>query len=255
METSVKRNPCQGVWNVIRFNWHFYVLSVCMIVTPLAFIPWLNPPLLWLAGLAALFASVMTLASLLASFYVYDLSGFYDLKWVDDGGKTDDILNVIAGFDETSGIVSAKYDHSTHHVMDFYHSLEKKEISIQRAQKAYPLHPNTQEIDLKSIPLPESSIDKAFAIFAAHEIRNDRDRLQFFKELNRVTKSHGKVYVAEHMRDVPNFIAYNIGYLHFLPRATWLKTFQQSGWHIQQTIKHTAFVSIFVLEKAHGSPS
>lgn len=214
----------------------------------------LSQPLAWLAGLAALLITVLTLGSLLVSFYVYDLSGFYDLGWLDDE-EGSVILNVSAGFDETSGILRSKYCHGTHHVMDFYHSLQKKEVSIQRAKRAYPLLNDTLEIDLGSIPLSDESVDRVFAIFAAHEIREESDRVGFFKELNRVTQTQGKVYVVEHMRDALNFMAYNIGFFHFLPRADWLRTFEKSGWCLRKTIKHTPFVSVFVLEKEHGIAS
>ncbi len=136
--------------------------------------------------------------------------------------------------------------------MDFYHSLGEKEISIQRAKKAYPLSSDALEIDLSKIPLADHSVDKVFLIFAAHEVRDASERINFFKEINRVLRNQGQVIVVEHIRDVPNFIAYNVGFLHFLSRGDWLRTFKSSGMRLRNAIKHTPFISIFVLEKNDG---
>ncbi len=254
MEKHMKRSFGQGVWNVIRFNWHFYVISVCVIAVSMGMSVILESPYDWYAGAVALLAVFLTCSSLIVTFYVYDMSHLYDLKWLDNQEEKDAsvILNVSAGFDETSALLKLRYSGVTHHVMDFYQSLGEKEISIQRAKKAYPLPSEVQEIDLHNIPLPDGSVDRAFVIFAAHEIRDESDRIVFFRELKRVLRDRGRVFVVEHIRDTPNFIAYNIGFLHFLSRRDWIQTFKSSGMHLRNAVKHTPFVSIFTLEKDDG---
>ncbi|MEO7045031.1 MAG: methyltransferase, partial [Ferruginibacter sp.] len=93
------------------------------------------------------------------------------------------------------------------------------------------------------------SIDKIFTILSAHEIRDDKERVSFFEELHRVLNSTGQIIVTEHLRDTANFLAYNIGFFHFHSKATWLKTFQLSGFQIVNEIKITPFITTFILEK------
>jgi hypothetical protein len=42
-------------------------------------------------------------------------------------------------------------------------------------------------------------------------------------------KDDGKIIVTEHQRDLPNFIAYTIGFFHFYANRTWKKIFTQSA--------------------------
>jgi ubiquinone/menaquinone biosynthesis C-methylase UbiE len=76
----------------------------------------------------------------------------------------------------------------------------------------------------------------------------------FFKEINRVTKPNGQLFVTEHHRDFYNFLAYNIGFFHFHTFQTWSKTFKNSGFIIKDKIKTTAFVTTYILEKNGNTP-
>jgi len=137
-------------------------------------------------------------------------------------------------------------------VFDFYNPKDHTEVSIKRARNAYPPYPGTKHVSTVKLPAADHSADFVAAIFAAHEIRKDEERIAFFNELNRMVIPGGKIIVTEHLRDFPNFFAYNVGFFHFLPRATWMKTFHSSGWQIQQELKITPFVTTFILEK-HGA--
>ena len=50
-----------------------------------------------------------TLLSLLVSFYVYDLSGLYQMKWSGECPACACIVNIHAGFDETSVLLKEKF--------------------------------------------------------------------------------------------------------------------------------------------------
>jgi hypothetical protein len=88
-----------------------------------------------------------------------------------------------------------------------------------------------------------------FAFLSAHEIRDEQERVVFFKELGRIVKASGRIIVTEHLRDIPNFLAYNIGFLHFHSKTSWLNTFKESGLRIEKEIKNTTFISTFILVK------
>jgi len=98
------------------------------------------------------------------------------------------------------------------------------------------------------VPLAAGSTDRIFAIFAAHEIRDSTERIQFFAQLKTALSPNGKIILLEHLRDVPNFLAYNIGFLHFFSKNEWHRTFSGAGLVIESETKLTAFLSIFTLQ-------
>lgn len=221
------RKPFQGVLNIVRFNWHFYSLALA-----LAFMFFFVANhfsehfqiLFWTIGVLI---AVLSIISLLVSMYVYDFSGFYEFKWLESENVLQTIVNINAGFDETSVLLKNKFPNSEFKVLDFYDQKKHTEISIERARKAYPPFPGTKQIETVNLPLAYGSTDKIFVIFAAHEIRDTNERLAFFGELNRALKPTGKVYVVEHLRDTANFFAYTIGAFHFYPKSVWQKPFKR----------------------------
>lgn len=245
------RKPFQGVWNVVRFNWHFYALSGFGALILLFAGNYLNEPFRLLSRMLLFLAIAVVLISLIATFYVYDLSNLYKLTWLENSRKTENpvIVNINAGFDETSILFANKIKNAEMFVFDFYDPCKHTEISIKRARKAYPPYPNTRQISTAHLPLGDDSADKIFAVLSVHEIRDENERIKFFKELRRTLKPHGQIVVTEHLRDAANFLAYNIGFFHFYSKSTWLKTFHAAGLKVISEIKTTPFISTFILEK------
>jgi SAM-dependent methyltransferase len=164
------------------------------------------------------------------------------------------ILNIHAGLDEFSAPLGARYPAAQLEVLDFYDPALHTEPSIRRARKAYPLHPGTKAVSTSALPVGDASADLIILALAAHEIRDDAERATFFRELARALKADGRVVVTEHLRDLPNFLAYNIGAFHFLPRSSWYRVFEQGGLELIREQKHTPFITTFVLRK-HGAAS
>ena len=148
-------------------------------------------------------------------------------------------------------MLRAKFDTAQLTVFDFYDPQKHTEVSIKRARNAYPPFPNTQQVTTSNLTLATHSADKIFVLFAAHEIRDKAERIVFFKELHRVLKPNGQVFVAEHLRDTANLLAYNIGFFHFLSKASWYNTFDATDFKIVTEFKKTPFITVFILEK-HG---
>jgi ubiquinone/menaquinone biosynthesis C-methylase UbiE len=192
---------------------------------------------------------LVNLVSLFITHFIYDHSSLYKLAWLDQIEIGTNILNINAGFDETSVLLKSKFPEADLTVMDFYDPVKHTEVSIMRARKAYPPYPNTQKTGTDHLPLKNHSADNIFAIFSAHEIRNDEERVVFFKEINRVLTSKGLVIVTEHLRDATNFLAFNIGFFHFHSKKTWLKTFRAAGLNVATEIKITPFITTFILDK------
>ena len=243
------RKPFQGVRNIIRFNWHFYV-GVFVICIASYFLKNILPSnLQFTIPLIIISALCITCISLIVSFYVYDLSGLYRLNWLPSSIENLKIANINAGFDETSELLQHKYQNSNLTILDFYDPIKHTEISIKRARKAYPVFPNTINTTTSNLPIQTNSTDKIFITFSAHEIRNENERIFFFQELHRILKPNGEIYVTEHLRDLANFLAYNIGFLHFLEKSSWYKVFSIADLTIKKEQKLNPFITNFTLTK------
>ncbi len=251
------RKPFQGIWNIIRFNWHFYLLSLVfvLLIQLLNGLPIVFPYILF-NNIVCWLVIGTVVVSLFISFYVYDLSNLYKLDWLNELSiiPNSTVVNINAGFDETSILLHKKFPDANMLVYDFYDPLTHTEVSIKRARKAYPPYPNTLKVNTSDLPLQNNNADNVFVILSAHEIRNDEERKVFFNEIKRILKPTGKIAVIEHLRDTPNFLAYNIGFFHFIARSSWYSTFANAGLSIYKEIKITPFITTFILEK-NGSKS
>ncbi|PJJ59564.1 class I SAM-dependent methyltransferase [Hymenobacter chitinivorans] len=243
------RRPLEGVWNVVRFNWHFYVGaggSLLVLAAVAGFAPAAWRP--YLLGLLALGAAPV-LISLLVSYYVYDVSELYRLGWLPiDPASRGRLVNIHAGFDETSGLLQQRFARAQLRVFDFYDPQLHREVSIKRARAAYPPFPGTVAVQPGALPLPAASTDYALLLLSAHEIRQQRERVAFFAEVRRTLTPQGRIIVVEHLRDPANFLAYTIGFFHFYSRATWRRVFRAAGLEVVQEQKITPFVSAFTLQ-------
>ncbi len=243
------RKPLQGVCNIIRFNWHFYAIALAVVLGLWCIAVYFGKPIQIAIHTFCVLVTGATLLSLLASLYVYDLSGFYKLNWITTQNSENTIVNISAGFDETSTLLQNKFPTAQVVALDFYDPVQHTEISIKRARKAYPPFPKTRTVTTTNLEFDNDFADKIFVILSAHEIRNARERKLFFSELKRIVKPTGQIYITEHLRDFPNGIVYNIGFFHFYSKKTWHKAFKDSGLTIYQEIKPTVFMSTFILNK------
>lgn len=244
----IKRKPFQGVLNILSFNRHFYVFGVLVLALLLVSKSLINWPtfLFWCVTIAFTYGLLMPL---IVSAYVYDFSGYYNFDWLKQCHLNDtnskQIVNINAGFDETSFIIKNNFPNGNLHVFDFYNPKQHTEVAITRARKVSQVYPNTKQIETHSIPLENNSVDIIFLLSAAHEIRSQDEKTKFLKECLRVCKADGNVIMVEHLRDVPNFLAFSIGFTHFFSKQTWKKTFHDAGFTSVTETKFTPFMSIF----------
>lgn len=245
---ELKRKPFLGTFNIIRFNWHFYLIAGLFLASLLFVNNYLPKQVQFFTFWSSVFAILAIIVSLLISYWIYDLSDLYHLKWIPESNNKI-ILNISAGFDETSGIIKNKYPKTELTICDFYNPKKHTEVSIKRARLAYPPISNTIQVSTNKLPFQDNYFDCSLAILSAHEIRDEKERIDFFTELNRVTKSNGQILVTEHLRDFSNFIAYTVGFFHFHSKSTWFRTFEQANLSVKKEIKTTPFITTFILEK------
>lgn len=230
------RAPFQGVRQIVRFNWPFYVASILVIgVTA------------WLGGLfliVAVAAGCMTVASLAASYWVYDHSDLYALRWLDDALPTPcrHAVNLHAGLDEFTALLQARYPATAWRTADFYDPTEMTEASIARARTA-----GADPLDYRHWPYADASLDAVTFLFAAHEIRHAQGRQALFAEALRTLRPGGRLIVLEHLRDLPNLLVYGPGAFHFFSRRTWLASWP--GFVLVEERRLTPFTCLFLLEK------
>ena len=245
------RKPYQGVVNIIRFNWHFYLFAGITVLLFVVVSMYASMMLSWLCLIIALGTFVSTSISLIVSYYIYDRSSLYKFTWMSrlPAPNTEPIVNIHAGFDETSVILKEKFPGAALTVFDFYNPVKHTERSIERARKAYPRYPGTITTTTSQLLIPENSSVLIFNIFALHEVRDQAERIQFLKEQRRSLKTNGRIIIVEHLRDTSNFAAYTIGFFHFLSRREWLSTFALAGLSIDTSFKVTPFITVFILKK------
>lgn len=187
---------------------------------------------------------------LMVSAYVYDISGYYNFNWLKiyniEDSEAKQILNINAGFDETSFIIKNIFPKSDLKVFDFYNASQHTEPAIIRARKVSLVYPGTQKILSNSIPLNDHSVDIIFLLSAVHEIRSQEEKVQFLEECHRLCKQNGNVIMVEHLRDLPNFLAFSVGFTHFFSKKVWKKAFEKAGFSTFSETKFTPFMSVFI---------
>ncbi|TAF34993.1 MAG: methyltransferase [Cytophagales bacterium] len=260
MEKPLKRRAFEGTWNVVRFNWHFYVLFSLLSTFIWFFLcsPWaalLPAKGQVLLGCAWGLGFLSMLLSLAVSWYVYDYSPLYTFNWLKIKTLPNGLLlNIHAGFDETSFLLQKQFPLAQVQALDFYDPQLHTELSIKRARKVYPPYPNTLSIKTQSIDWPSQSTAHIFLILSAHEMRKSDERVVFFTELSRLLTEEGEMVVVEHLRDVPNFLAYNLGFFHFHSSKTWLETFKNARLQLSNSYRITPFLQVYHLKKHGATP-
>jgi len=249
---TLSRGKYAGVLSIVQYNARFYVGSVCLLV--------IIATLLWLqrlprVGNALLIAAAIpiafwTVSSLAASYYVYDHVGVTRWHWLPRQltFSPRQWLNIHAGLDQSTETLKRLFPNAGHSVLDIYDPQEMTEPSIARARRAANGVPATAvACRLNALPLADQECDTVFLLFAAHEIRQPRRRVEFFRESSRVLSNAGQLVLVEHLRDWKNFAAFGPGFLHFHSRNEWLRVAEAAGLTIEREASLTPLVRCFVM--------
>lgn len=253
---NLTRNRYAGVLGILRYNWHFYAVSLC-VLAGIGVLLWfrLLPPTgeAVLIGAAALTA-FWSVSSLLVSYYVYDHRGVTRWSWIPRilSFPPQRWINIHAGLDESTLILMQFFPNTRHMVVDIYDPQEMTEPSIARARRLHISPEPALAGKLDALPLPDRDCDTLFLLFAAHEIRQSARRAVFFLESARVLDNSGQLLLVEHMRDWKNFIAFGPGFLHFHSRDEWHRLAHVAGLRVEREDRVTPFVRWFLMTKANA---
>jgi SAM-dependent methyltransferase len=244
----------RGLRQIVRFNWPFYAGAITVVMAAGPVIARLPVTI----GIRSFLYSAVGLAgfwiagSLAASWIVYDRSRLTEWDWIRDalGFRPRAWLNIHSGLDESTQVVRRLLAPSRGRVFDIFDPVEMTEPSIARARRLHRAPIDTEPVDFRCLPAPAASVDAAFLLLSAHELRTDEARGALFAELHRVLTPAGRVIVAEHLRDGANFAAFGPGFLHFMSRETWQRSFARARFVIHTEFSITPFVRVFVLRRS-----
>ena len=256
LDGGEQRGRFQGVVQIVRLNWPAYVIGLAVtLVAALGATAIFTMPawLRWSILAGAAMAMFWLVASLLVSHVVYDRSRLRTWTWVREalGGTPRHWVNLHAGLDESTPVLRRLFPGSTNRVYDFFDAGEMTERSIRRARRVARNRIAAEKVDPRRLPLAGESIDAAFLLLSAHELRTRQSRVGLLKELRRSLKVGGKIILAEHVRGLPNFLAFGPGFLHFFSRREWRETAAAAGLEIEREFQVTPWIAVFVL----GRPS
>jgi hypothetical protein len=234
----------KGALEIVRFNWPTYVLAIVVMAACLLVLPqggWLA-----LLAVAALLGTVyLTVASIVVSHWVYDRSPIADWTWLPSWlASPARSLAVQAGFDATDGRLATLLPPEIT-VVDLYGTPGVGGASVERARRR---HPPDGPV-LPALPTDADGCDVAVAAFALHEIHDADARTSCFRSLAHALVPGGRLLVVEHLRDVPNLLAFGPGAFHFLPEREWRRCGDAAGLRLARSESITPFVRAFLWTK------
>lgn len=250
---AAMRSKYQGVYDIICFNRHWYVLALLVMLISLFFA--LGLAGLWGGLFLAVFGATFffSLSSLLISHWVHDRSELYNLPWLksrfsEPGTR---ILNMTAGFDLASGRLREMFPGSKVYTCDFMKEDAPAEQSIRRArQRQIRDKPILNVTD--QLPFENNYFDWSVAMMSLHEARDQAYRTNLLKELKRITR--GPVFLTEHLRDGYNALAYSVGVRHFYSRKNWINVIRGAGLCFMGIQKTTPWITTFELHADENTP-
>lgn len=249
---QIPRSPFHGMLQILRFNWHVYLIacltiSLAILAGFVLVIPRWAQVVVFIASAGAAF---WTMNSLLASHWIYDRSEIYRWHWITRLLPNTPLrwANIHAGLDEAGDALCLLYPESKKTTLDIFDPHEMTEPSIAEARKGKSSC--ATRANFRALPFVPGELETVFLIFAAHEIRRPQARLEFFRELRRVLKPNGRILIVEHLCDWPNFIVFGPGCFHFHRRREWLRLAAETGFERERELGMTPFVRIFLFRKA-----
>ena len=243
----------EGVAKIVRFNPRFYVASALGFVSAVLLLTLLRLPV-WLRTLAGLGTALLlfwTLSCLFVSWFVYDHAAVTRWAWLRSSlaPLPSRWANIHAGLDESTAFLRQLLPGTDGVVIDIFDPATMTEPSIARARQISPATQPFLVGSAAALPLPDGNRDAIFLLFAAHELRDPKGRTSLLREAHRILAPNGRILLVEHLRDLPNLVAFGPGFLHFHSRDAWLRSIVDADLQVIAHRTITPFVHCFTLAK------
>lgn len=244
----------QGMLQIVRFNRPMYVRAAIVLLVAATGLTVVTLPreIAAIVATGVVISAFWLLTSLIVSHLVYDRSPLRKWRWVEQALACAPRrwINLHAGLDESTPALHELFAGSSGRVFDIFDAGEMTEPSILRARELATNAIAPERANYWKLPVATDSCDAAFLLLSAHELRHHDSRAALFRELHRVLRRGGHVVLAEHLRDLPNFLAFGPGFLHFHSRRTWRRSIAAGGLAIEREFRITPFVKVFVLRRS-----
>lgn len=230
---------------MVAFNWPKVLGGTALALVGLR--EWRRLPLP--ARLVVLGASVWTPLSVLASWWVYDLSPLRHWRFLEGmlPSPPHRVLLVVAGFDEVSTALRRALPGSVVDVVDVVRS---PDASVRRARRLYPtpapvVAPDDLGREVRAGARP--GYDLVLFAQSAHELRDPQQRVTALRRARQALGPGGSVVVVEHHRDLANVVAFGPGAWHFETTGTWRRAEAGAGLRRRSAARVTPLVRVEVL--------
>lgn len=238
------RTPFAGVRMILRYNWPLYVagLATASGGATLAARPAAPGPLRAGGAAAGAVAGWLSVASLVASWWIYDRSELYRWDWLRQAARAPRrVLVVHAGLDEASAPVRATWPDAEVSALDVHGGLGRTTAPLRLARRHQPGAATAGQL--------APANDLVVAFLAAHELRSPDDRVQLLRTLHDHLAVGGRLVLVEHVRDVTNALAFGPAIGHFYPVAEWRRVIQRGGLQLVAERRITPFVVVLTAER------
>jgi hypothetical protein len=186
-----------GVLKIARFNWPWYVAAAVVTIAGILLLRSrvLGETLSMLGLTGLLVADLWLIMSLAVSHYIYDRSAVSRGEWLGNVGSASVGRAAIfhAGQDEATDVVTGRLISSDVEAFDFYDPERNGTASLERARSEAVRHATPIAPD--AIPLEDDALDLGLLVFAAHEIRDEAERVLFFQELARLSPLNRQMFI------------------------------------------------------------
>lgn len=232
-----------GALRIFRYNWPIYVGTIggALVLATMG------------GGLGKIGAGIAVgwaAWSLIVSYSIYDRSSLVSGTWIPPllPSNVDAWASVDVGLD-AEVMLDAVLPGRCLAYLDIYDGARAGAGSVDRARHLTPRAHAPIPCPLDALPLHDESCDLVAIVFSAHEVQRAEDRDRLFLEARRALRPKGRLLLVEHLRDLPNFLAFGPGFLHFKSRNEWLRVARSANLSVVMEKRVTPWVGIFVLEK------
>ena len=236
-----------GPLDVLRFNLRPFVMGpvVAIAAGTVALAPLPQAVQIVLAA-TAVGATILTALAVTAIVWVFAVGARHRWDWVRTASASPKHwINITTGFDDSTETLRRLLPASRGEAFDVFDPTIEHESALLTARSRYrPSGGHGSTGDLAR-SLGSGTSDAAYLLMSAHEARGS-DRAALFGAISEALTATGRLILVEHLRDLPNRIAFGPGANHFQTRDTWLQAIGDAGLVPIDEARLTPYVRGFV---------